>query len=94
MSTACSMAAAASNSPRYLSIITLLRITAVGLITSLPAYLGAEPCTASKIAIPLPRLAEGAKPRPPTRAEVRSLMMSPFMFVVTITSNWAGFFTS
>ena len=57
---------------------------AVGLMVFLPAYLGADPCTASKIATSLPRFAEGAKPSPPTRAEVRSLRMSPFMFVVTI----------
>ena len=66
----------------------------MGLITSLPAYLGAEPCTASKIAISLPMLALGANPRPPTSALDRSLRMSPFMFVVTITSYCSGLFTS
>ena len=38
--------------------------------------------------------ADGAKPSPPTSADVRSLMMSPFMFVVTMTSNCSGFLTS
>ena len=70
------------------------RMSAVGLITFLPAYFGAEPCTASKIATSEPRFADGAKPRPPTSAEVRSLRMSPFMFVVTITSNCSGRLTS
>ena len=32
------------------SIITELRMSAVGLMTFLPAYLGAEPWTASKMA--------------------------------------------
>ena len=41
-----------------------------------------------------PMLAEGANPSPPMSAEVRSLRMSPFMFVVMITSNCSGFFTS
>ena len=73
---------------------TAEKIIAVGLITSLPAYLGAEPCTASKIATSLPMLALGANPSPPISAEVRSERMSPFMFVVTITSNCSGRLTS
>ena len=40
--------------------MTADRITAVGLITFLPAYFGAEPCTASKIAISFPMFADGA----------------------------------
>jgi hypothetical protein len=39
-------------------------------------------------------LALGAKPRPPISAEDRSERMSPFMFVVTITSYCSGRFTS
>ena len=39
-------------------------------------------------------LADGAYPSPPISADERSLMMSPFMFVVTITSNCSGRFTS
>src|SRR3972149_4397225 len=60
-STACSMAAAASNSPRWRSIMTAVRTSAVGLMTSLPAYFGAEPWTASKIATSLPMFALGAE---------------------------------
>ena len=45
----------------------------MGLITFLPAYLGAEPCTASKIATSLPMLALGANPSPPISALERSL---------------------
>ena len=63
-------------------------------MTFLPAYFGAEPWTASKIAISFPMFAEGAYPSPPISADERSLMMSPFMFVVTITSNCSGRFTS
>ena len=89
-----SIAEAASNSPRWRSSITPERMSAVGLMTFLPAYFGAEPCTASKIATSEPRFADGAKPRPPTSAEERSLRMSPFMFVITITSNCSGRLTS
>ncbi len=63
-------------------------------MTSLPAYFGADPWTASKIATSLPMLALGAKPRPPTSALDRSDRMSPFMFVITRTSNCSGRFTS
>jgi hypothetical protein len=52
--TASSTRSAAAASPRWRIIITELRIRAVGLITSLPAYLGAEPWTASKIATESP----------------------------------------
>ena len=63
-------------------------------MTFLPAYLGAEPWTASKIATSLPMLALGANPSPPMSALVRSDRMSPFMFVVTSTSNCSGRLTS
>ena len=52
--TASSIFWAASVSPRWRSIITELRMTAVGLMTFLPAYLGAEPWTASKMATSSP----------------------------------------
>ena len=65
----------------------------MGFITFFAAYFGAEPCTASRIATSFPMFAEGAWPRPPIDAEDRSLMMSPFMLVATITSNYSGRFT-
>ena len=43
-----------------------------------------------KIAQSLPILADGANPRPPMRPEVKSLRISPFMLVVTITSKISG----
>ncbi len=89
-STACSMSPAAFPSPRCRSIIAALRMMAVGLAMFFPAMSGAEPCTASKIATSLPMFADGAKPRPPVRPDVRSLRMSPFMLLVTITSNCSG----
>ncbi len=52
--TASSIRSAASDSPRWRSIMSELRISAVGLMTSLPAYFGAEPWTASKIATSSP----------------------------------------
>ncbi len=52
--TASSIVAAAAVSPTWRSIMSEERISAVGLMTSLPAYFGAEPWTASKIATPSP----------------------------------------
>jgi hypothetical protein len=72
------------------SIIAALKTSAVGFALFLPAMSGAEPWTASKIATSLPMFADGANPRPPVSPEVRSLRMSPFMLVVTITSNCSG----
>ncbi len=63
-------------------------------MTSLPAYLSADPWTASKIDTSVPTLADGAKPSPPTNADDRSLRMSPFILVVTMTSYCSGFLTS
>ena len=54
--------------------MTAAGTTAVGSITLFPAYLGAEPWAASKMATAFPMFADGAKPSPPTGAEVRSLM--------------------
>ena len=70
-------------------------MTAVGLITSLPAYFGAEPWTASKIATSLPMFARRREAQAADqRAGLRSDRMSPFMFVVTMTSNCSGRLTS
>ncbi len=65
-------------------------MSAVGFALFFPAMSGADPCTASKIETSLPIFADGAKPRPPVKPEVRSLRMSPFMLVVTMTSNCSG----
>src|SRR5271169_542496 len=66
-----------ASSPRWRSIITAERRSAVGFATPLPAMSGAEPCTDSKTAHVSPRFAPGVTPSPPTRPEARSLMMSP-----------------
>jgi hypothetical protein len=52
--TASSIVSAAPPSPMWRSSIRELRISAVGLMTSWPAYFGADPCTASKIATSSP----------------------------------------
>ena len=72
------------------SIMTEESSSAVGFARFFPAICGAEPCTASNIATPSPRLAEGATPSPPTRPAARSERMSPFMLVITTTSNCSG----
>src|SRR6266581_3575216 len=64
---------AASLQPRYSSIKTPARISAVGLTLSSPAYFGALPWTGSKSAWASPMLAPGATPRPPTWAAAASL---------------------
>ncbi len=89
-STACSMSFAAFPSSIWRRSIAALRMRAVGFALFFPAMSGAEPCTASKIATSFPMFADGAKPSPPVRPDVRSLRMSPFMFVVTMTSNCSG----
>lgn len=66
------------------------RTSADGLAIPFPAMSGALPCTASKMAAPVPMLPPGASPRPPTSPAARSLRMSPNMLVVTITSNCSG----
>ena len=55
---------------------------------------GADPCTASKIAISSPILAPGATPSPPTSPATKSDKISPYKFIVTITLNLSGFVTS
>ena len=57
-----------------------------------PVYLGAEPWMGSNMEV-LPgwMLPEAAMPMPPCSMEPRSVMMSPNMFVVTMTSNQSGF---
>ena len=65
-STARSTRLASSSRPACRSSMAPDRITAHGLAVSVPAYLGADPWTASKIATSAPRLADGAKPSPPT----------------------------
>src|SRR5438309_4993032 len=74
---AVSTRSAAAGSPRWRSIRTPLRISAVGFALLRPAYFGAEPWTASNTAASVPMLAPGATPSPPTRPAHRSLTMSP-----------------
>ncbi len=51
---------------------------------------GAEPCTGSYMALPVPRLAEGSIPMEPVSMAAASLRMSPNMLVVTMVSNCLG----
>ena len=59
-----------------------------------PAISGALPCTASKMAWSWPRLAPGARPKPPIRPAQRSDRISPKRLVVTMMSKRSGFITS
>ncbi len=71
-------------------------MAARGLAIPCPAMSGAEPCTGSNMlgavrsGLMLP---EAAKPIPPWSTAPRSVMMSPNMLVVTITSNRSGLAT-
>ena len=72
------------------------RIAASGLAIPLPAMSGAEPWTGSNMLGAVRsgfRLPEAARPIPPWRTAPRSVMMSPNMLVVTITSNRSGLVT-
>src|SRR5450830_2082817 len=59
-----------------------------------PAMSGAEPCTASKMAVPSPKFAPGAIPKPPARPDSRSERMSPNRLVHSNISNYHGLITS
>src|SRR2546426_747514 len=64
---------AASRHPRYSSIITPARISAVGLTLSIPAYFGALPWTGSNSARASPMFPPAATPNPPIWAAAASL---------------------
>ena len=55
---------------------------------------GADPCTASNIAISSPILAPGATPSPPTSPAAKSDSISPYKFIVTITLYFSGLVTN
>src|SRR5918992_341895 len=74
---ASSSRSAASASPRCRSISIPESICAIGLTLFWPAYLGAEPWVGSKMAMPSPKLAPGAMPRPPIIPAARSETTSP-----------------
>ena len=87
---------AAVVSPRNSSIICTEQIAASGLILFVPAYFGADPPMGSKIAV-WPgsglMLPPAATPMPPWIIAPRSVMTSPNMLSVTMTSKNSGFFT-
>ena len=53
----------------------------------LPAMSGAEPCCACATACSAPALSEAASPRLPAISLASSERMSPYILVVTTTSN-------
>src|ERR1019366_1281748 len=68
-----------------------VRIEPKGFAMFLPAIGGAEPWTGSNIDVfPGWILPLAAIPSPPCRPAARSVMMSPNMLLVTMTSNWRG----
>ena len=70
------------------------RMQAVGLTMSLPAMSGAEPWMGSyRPRVPSPSEEDGIIPMEPVIMEASSERMSPNIFSVTMTSNWAGFLT-
>ena len=83
--------ASAAISKLYRSIMAADRMQAMGLMISCPAMSGAEPWMGSySPRVPSPRLEEGTMPMLPVISLASSDRMSPNMFSVTITSNWAG----
>ena len=67
------------------------RMVPVGLAMPLPAMSGAEPWMGSyRPSLPSPSEALGSRPSEPARTAASSVRMSPNMFSVTITSNWAA----
>src|SRR5699024_11590236 len=70
------------------------RMQAVGLTMSLPAMSGAEPWMGSyRPRVPSPSEEDGIIPMEPVIMEASSERMSPNIFSVTMTSNWAGSLT-
>ena len=89
--TASSTRWAASPSPRCSSISPTAQMAARGLALPVPAYLGADPPMGSNMETPWGlMLAPAARPSPPWMAAPRSVMMSPNMLSVTITSKRSG----
>src|SRR5579875_1570116 len=73
-------------SPSQASSIAAEPISEEGLAMSWPAISGAEPCWAWAKAWRSPTLSDAASPRLPEISAARSERMSPYMFVVAITS--------
>ena len=70
-------------------------MAASGLMTFWPVYLGALPPIGSNMEVPSGlMLPPAATPRPPWIIAARSVMMSPNMLSVTMTSNHSGFLTN
>src|SRR5215211_7286566 len=85
---------AALDSPSWSSIMLTALMAAIGLILPVPVYLGALPPIGSNMLTPSGlMLPPAATPMPPWMMPERSVMMSPNMLVVTITSYNSGFFT-
>ena len=84
---------AAFSSPKYSSIMPPAQIAASGFMTFFPVYFGAEPPIGSNIEMPSGfMLPPAAIPMPPWIIAPRSVIMSPNILSVTITSNHSGFF--
>ncbi len=65
-------------------------IAPIGLATSFPARLGAEPWIGSNSPGPSPNDADGSRPSEPASTAASSLRMSPNRFSVSSTSMPAG----
>ena len=93
-SSAASIAAAARTSlsslrrsPSQASSIAAEPISDDGLATFLPAMSGAEPCCACATACSAPAFSDAASPRLPAISLASSERISPYILVVTTTSN-------